>query len=753
MCQGRAAPSGNVGKGASTVVSVGRGSYTTQLPAGRDEPPSTLYLVERLSGPVPTNKWWSSALWLPLSEPLYAHPLVFRATPQGLGVSYPPMRVRGGDNPAFFAPYRQDFVLGLHGLHVDEVWVAGFSDWTVDLQFVRGDLQLNTRVGHGFPYIYATFSGAAPVVIFARPYAVWWEGEDGRTLGVTVNGNAYGLFCPVGGAWEREGPLRLVCQGAERAGYVAIGLLPKADPELLARLRRHAFAFPQETRVTWKYEKDHAQVHTEYTVDVAVMEGDEEEPLLALYPHQWKHTTQPTLTDLAYNSPRGLMRVIQGASFSTTHLYPGILPFLPPISDSDKETVRQLLEQSVAGDLWPRGLGTGEHDTYWTGKSLNRVAQLVPIAEQVGSIAILQRLLSELRECLEAWFTAEGPGDPDVFYYNSALGTLIGYPASHGTDVDLNDHHFHYGYFIGAAAMVGLYDREWIRPEAWGGIVELLIRDWAAWRRDDPLFPFLRTFDAFAGHSWASGRGDMFEGNNQESSSEALHAWASLILFGEATENEVVRDLGVWGYTLESHAARYYWFDVTGELFPEGYTPPVIGRLFGSGGDYDTWWTRDARAVHAINLLPITGASLHLGIEIKQVEASCRWLAQAGTGEGWTDILAAYCALADPVGALAAWRQDPDPEFGHSPVHTFHWLRNMELLGQVDKGVTADHTLYAVFSKEGIRTYVAYNAGKEPIRVRFSDGTELLVAPNSLGVQRAARPEGSGGLHDVGASL
>jgi len=109
-------------------------------------------------------------------------------------------------------------------------------------------------------------------------------------------------------------------------------------------------------------------------------------------------------------------------------------------------------------------------------------------------------------------------------------------------------------------------------------MVQLLIRDWAAWRRDDSMFPFLRTFDPYAGHSWASGRGDMFEGNNQESSSEALHAWASLVLFGEVTQDETIRDLGVGGYTLESHASRYYWFDVTGELFPAGYEPPVTGN-------------------------------------------------------------------------------------------------------------------------------------------------------------------------------
>lgn len=734
-----AAPEGGEAK-APAVVQVGRGSYTTQLPPGRAEPPDRVYLLDEPVGPVPTNKWWSSALWLPLSEPLYAHPLVFRATAQGLGVGYPPLRVRGGTNPAFFATYRQDLVLSLHGLHVDTAWVAGWGDWTVELQFESGDLRLSTRIGHGLPYVYATFAGAPPVAIFSGPYSVWQESGDGRALGVTVNGNHYGLFCPAGGAWRREGPYRLVCDGAEQAGYVSLGLLPHADPELLALLQRHAFVFPRDTRVTWAYVRDRAEVLTEFVVDVEVFEGDEGRALLALYPHQWKHTSHPTVDGLSYQSPRGPMRAIQGNGFVTTHTYPGILPFLPPLPASEDEIVRELLRQSVRGDLWPRGLGTGVRDTYWTGKSVNRVAQMLPIAEQVGEENVQRRLLEELRSRLEAWFTASGPDDPDLFYYHARLGTLIGYPASHGTDSEMNDHHFHYGYFIGAAAIVGLYDGEWVRPEAWGGMVQLLIRDWAAWRRDDSMFPFLRTFDPYAGHSWASGRGDMFEGNNQESSSEALHAWASLILFGEVTQDETIRDLGVWGYTLESHASRYYWFDVTGELFPAGYEPPVIGRLFGSGGDYDTWWTRDARAVHAINVLPVTGASLHLGRDPARVARSCAWLDGVGRGqaEGWTDILAAYCALADPARALEEWRRDPIAEFGDSPAHTYHWIENLRRLGHVDAQVTADHTLYAVFNKDELRTYVAYNAGSETLRVRFSDGVEIDVAPRSFAITRAA---------------
>ncbi|HEX7210899.1 MAG TPA: glycosyl hydrolase, partial [Propionibacteriaceae bacterium] len=46
-----------------------------------------------------------------------------------------------------------------------------------------------------------------------------------------------------------------------------------------------------------------------------------------------------------------------------------------------------------------------------------------------------------------------------------------------------------------------------------------------------------RTFDAYAGHSWASGTAPFADGNNQESSSEAITAWTGLALWAKASAN------------------------------------------------------------------------------------------------------------------------------------------------------------------------------------------------------------------------
>ena len=59
------------------------------------------------------------------------------------------------------------------------------------------------------------------------------------------------------------------------------------------------------------------------------------------------------------------------------------------------------------------------------------------------------------------WFTASAGETDHLFYYDQNWGTLIGYAASYGSDQELNDHHFHYGYFIAAAATLAKFDPAW----------------------------------------------------------------------------------------------------------------------------------------------------------------------------------------------------------------------------------------------------------------------------------------------------
>jgi endo-1,3(4)-beta-glucanase len=66
-----------------------------------------------------------------------------------------------------------------------------------------------------------------------------------------------------------------------------------------------------------------------------------------------------------------------------------------------------------------------------------------------------------------------------------------------------NDHHFHYGYHILAAAYIGYLDRRWMKDNR--EYVDTLVRDIANPSSKDRYFPMWRSFDWYHGHSWAHG--------------------------------------------------------------------------------------------------------------------------------------------------------------------------------------------------------------------------------------------------------
>jgi endoglucanase Acf2 len=125
---------------------------------------------------------------------------------------------------------------------------------------------------------------------------------------------------------------------------------------------------------------------------------------------------------------------------------------------------------------------------------------------------------------------------------------------------------------------------------SWGGMVNLLGRDIAAPVRNDTMFPFLRYFDVYGGHSWASGQAPFGDGENQESSSEAVNAWTGLILFAIETGNTQLRDAAIWMYTMETNSIFDYWFnDGPVNTFPAGFTRVEIANVFDGKGDTGTF--------------------------------------------------------------------------------------------------------------------------------------------------------------------
>ena len=83
-----------------------------------------------------------------------------------------------------------------------------------------------------------------------------------------------------------------------------------------------------------------------------------------------------------------------------------------------------------------------------------------------------------------------------------------------------------------------------------------MISDVAEPSRSSQWYPFTRTKDWYDGHAWASGIFAFADGKNQESTSESVNGWYAIYLWGLATDNARVRDLGRLMTALEIRAAH-----------------------------------------------------------------------------------------------------------------------------------------------------------------------------------------------------
>ncbi len=724
----------------AVMVPVGKGAYTTELPQGRQGPSNSANQpvkpkVSSQFNKLPiTHKWWSSLIWQfdpqnPWSENLFAYPLGFKASAQGVGLGYttvpaitPDIRVTDGHVvQEYHYEYAQDLTVSVVGLQAQKTVVDDYSDWAFTALWQGQTTSLRMTTGQGLPFAYFTVQGT-PITITPSTTPIVWYNKNG-TLGVTVNGHTYGIFGPSGSQWSGTTALESTLNGKD---YFSIAALPDATVETLEFYRTHAYAFVTNTSISWNYDEQTGQLQTTYSVETTPQEsgsGLVNRPLLGLFKHQWLHTTVP-FTSYRYISPRGVMHVIDATEFTTTMKFAGILPALPGVIHEGEngyseetlfEYIDQIYQQSPE-QRWPHT------DTYWTGKDLGHIAMLVPIADQLKYTQARDLFLREIKEKLESWFK----GDPEhLFYYDTTWKTLIGYPASYGSDTQLNDHHFHYGYFIMAAAIVALYDPTW--ADAWGGMVNLLISDANNPDRTNKQFPFLRQFNVYAGHNWANGPSLFAAGNNQESSSEALNFASAVILWGTATGNMLMRDAGIYLYTTERTAVENYWFDIDTAVFPAGFTKPTLGILWGNGGAYSTWFGGTVEQLHGINFLPITGGSLYLGYYPDYLRINQNYMKNnSDANDVWKDINASIMAYHDPKAAIETITSPYTPEDGETKAHTYHWVYNISKLGKPETATYALGLATATTFLNGTtRTYVAFNPTPKPLTVVFSDGVML----------------------------
>jgi endo-1,3(4)-beta-glucanase len=251
---------------------------------------------------------------------------------------------------------------------------------------------------------------------------------------------------------------------------------------------------------------------------------------------------------------------------------------------------------------------------------------------------------------------------------------VVGVQASYGSDT-FNDHHFHYGYFIYAAAVLSKYDQAFYKANA--PMVNVLISDIAS-SAQTSLFPKLRVFDPYVGHSWASGNGDFADGSNQESSSEASDAWYAMYLWSQVAHNKPLASESIWLYAHETQAATNVWLSPPSTTVATGaaYLHSTVGIVWGGKLDYATFFSPRPQAVLGIQLIPMSPGQSYLAASNVAANLSSVAPTASDLNGQFKDYLIMYQALANPQLALqeAASVAPADLDNANSLTYFYAWL-------------------------------------------------------------------------------
>ena len=686
-----------------------------------------------------------------------------------------------------------------YNIAFDSTKLDGYSDFAATMKWEKNSHSMTSTIVQGSPFSYYEFSeGMYPSINF--PYnwddlgAYWHNGIPGYTL-YDINGSSvpaetlsygdsntdrillqvhtssttaegtvsktlyYGIFVPKGTKFSQDPSfiadpehwyvpwikISIEFPSGNNNRYMAIALLPSTSSSTaktdMDEYYKYAYNFVTNTEADWSVNLSDYSSTTQFkfitTQKRTDVPGQQAGTMFCLFPHQYEEINS---NDKTFESLRGTLKLSNGTSFSVRKNFKGIIPFFQ-FNSNDLANIKGVLSEYLESDNNNTTVDSIPTNSYHGGKVLAKLANMLPIADNLNDTITKKSIITKLNYKLSKWFKYSSQTE-EYFAYDKTWGGFIGINNAYGSE-RYNDHHFHYGYFIYAAAILAMYDTDFVRN--YGQMVNLLIKDIANTDRKDKNFPFFRYFDFYESHSWANGMGggDNF-GIDQESSSEAMNAWSAIYLWGLVTGNKDYEKLGIYLYSNEYEAIKYYYFDIPEKILKKGnYNHNSIGRLFGGKIDYDLFfYPKYPETIKGIQVLPMTPAMTYLSYDKTYIEKFYNATStESGSKEDqWYDIWARLIALYNPTTALDKfnkYKENVDAEEGSSKSFTYYFINFFDKYGIPVFDYSANQSSYMVLDKNGTKTYCAYNPSNSSKNIMFYNSSKeplgyLYVPRNSF---------------------
>ncbi|PVV02055.1 hypothetical protein BB560_003504 [Smittium megazygosporum] len=568
-------------------------------------------LMSKLSFPLPTNKWWTTFGLGNGDKTVHVAPYLVKASHNGLDFGYPEHQNTHHPNP-------EKFIIMDKAMHISVSvkeptsysGLLSYDDLSATLKWTNPTENSQIFVApliKGSPYVSIKFANLSPKInAFGQDINLYKKENKYFILEIGGGSNRWAVFASHDIEFDRIGSGEYSSKHLYN-GYLRFAYLGNSGNQAETENTFYKYSrtipvggsvgFPENNIMTFQYNVENF--------------GQQEELLLLCLTHHKQILRNiyflPSFPK--FRTLKGPLFPVIGNKWELVYTSEDVgFSYKKALPEETKSGIQRALEEEVPSE---GGLWINENSVYFKGKKLARLARLALIACELGLHEKKTMIVNSLKSIMETFYI-DRSGNHLV--YDTVWGGVcskdgISNPDADFGNGDYNDHHFHYGYYVYAAAVIiHLSDAQDRWATAWKHHTEYLLNDFANFDSENKKFITFRHMDFYEGHSWASGLYEFWDNKNQESSSESVNAYYAAYLYALATKNE--QSAKIYNSLLKSEilSTQYYWQtdpdkDIYNKKFSENY---AVGVLWDQKLDYSTWFGANDEFIYGIQMLPFT---------------------------------------------------------------------------------------------------------------------------------------------------
>lgn len=662
-------------------------------------PPGSFF--QDFKPPFPTDTWWVGYGAPPTQDAAVAGPFPYQSSLSNTAIQFGVSTKRDFDGVSIHQPTQLDWGASFveHAGGAADHKALRWDEQCVTVQYFQrnGTGTLTSALVPGSPYITLQYAAATPLLISRGGNITSINGATvSGTTGPTVSGTKFTVVSPIGTylIYSLNGAVTLSASStALRAGAKFTGVLRMtklSDPAHQSTLDTYVANYPTAVTTDYTFSGDSATLSFTWTVT-----GSAANLLMLTWPHHRLRLQNPNFlatSAIGYLTTKGWMYGNVGNVWRLPYTL-STIDFNAPraVHSSCTSQLTRTLEYEVAN------LGTPPvpNEFYNWGGLVAAVSRMALIADQLGRTDLRNTVVAWLKTSYNFW--TDTTSTTATAAYETGWGGVIDKLAAADPGPDFgngfyNDHHFHYGYFLAASAVIAKFDPSWLtqRPARGtstnGDMLQWFARDIVNPSPQDPYFTVVRHMDWFAGHSWASGIAGGAGSRDQESSSEAINGYYGALLYAVATNNTNLRNFARLLVAIEQEGSRVYWhLDPTASPTARDNPYPEAGlRNLITIGNVQDWqagawlfWGAQRVQIAAIQILPVTpiNEALYVAPWVNNVmNYTAGELADGMIDDAWKSVIYLAYSNANPQNAASRSAQLMSWGSGNSASNQLYFL-------------------------------------------------------------------------------